>query len=98
MQKGKLLIADDHEVFRRGLRNILNGTFDIVAEAREGGEAVDKALRFKPDVVLMDVQMPGMNGIEAAREIKAQLPERCVSDGEIVVPDAQGTRLDFDAL
>ncbi len=70
----RVLIADDHEVFRRGLRDVLSQNFQIVAEAREGGEAIDKALHHKPDVVVMDISMPGMNGIDAAREIKGKLP------------------------
>lgn len=78
MLRSRILIADDHEVFRKGLRGLLEEDFDIVAEAREGGEAVDKALLYRPDVVVMDISMPGMSGIEAAREIKAKLPKTVI--------------------
>lgn len=75
MSQKTVLIADDHEVFRRGLRDLLSTRFEVVAEAHEGGEAVEKALLHTPDVVVMDVTMPGMNGIDAAKEIKSRLPK-----------------------
>ena len=73
----KLMIVDDHRVVREGLRMALEIEQDIevVAEAGDGAEAVDKARRLRPDVVLMDVAMPGMNGIDACQEIKDHLPE-----------------------
>jgi|SRR5229473_6118686 DNA-binding NarL/FixJ family response regulator len=71
----RVLIADDHAVWRRGLRDILEPAFTVVSEASEGGEAVDKALAFKPDVVVMDISMPGMDGISATRQIKEALPD-----------------------
>lgn len=69
----RILLADDHEVVRLGLRALLERKEDItvVAEASSGQEAVDKALNLKPDVVIMDVRMPGGNGIEACREIRS---------------------------
>src|SRR5581483_7170240 len=89
-----ILIADDHEVFRRGLRELLMKNFDVVAEAREGGEAVDKAMSHKPDVVVMDISMPGMNGIEAAREIKSKLPKT----GVVVISATDEDQQVFEAI
>jgi DNA-binding NarL/FixJ family response regulator len=68
-----VLVADDHPVFRQGLHALLDGVQDIelIGEAADGDEAVARALELKPDVVLMDVRMPGMNGIEATRKIVA---------------------------
>ncbi|GAB3921911.1 response regulator transcription factor [Kribbella albertanoniae] len=72
----RLVIADDHPIVRNGLRDLLLsvGGMDIVAEAATGDEAVQKALRYRPDVVLMDLQMPGLNGISATQEIVAADP------------------------
>jgi two-component system, NarL family, response regulator NreC len=72
----RVLLADDHTVVRRGLRILLEAEPDIevVAQARDGREAVVKALETKPDVVVMDVSMPELNGIESTRQITAQLP------------------------
>jgi DNA-binding NarL/FixJ family response regulator len=68
-----VLVADDHPVFRQGLATLLDGVPDIelIGEAADGDEAVTVALELKPDVVLMDVRMPGLNGIEATRRIVA---------------------------
>ncbi|MDQ3756828.1 MAG: response regulator transcription factor [Actinomycetota bacterium] len=72
----RVLIADDQALFRRGLYVVL-GTEDgieVVAEAENGEEAIDKARELAPDVVLMDVRMPRVNGIEAARQIRGDVP------------------------
>ena len=71
MESIRLLIADDHTLFRDGLRAVLNSMADteVVGEAATGDEAVAQASQLQPDVVLMDVQMPGVNGIEATRRI-----------------------------
>ena len=73
----RLLIVDDHEVVRQGLVAVLGRTpeFDVVAEAGTVAEAVDAARRFRPDLVVMDVRLPDGSGIEACREIRAELPE-----------------------
>jgi DNA-binding NarL/FixJ family response regulator len=76
----KVLLADDHAVVRTGLRLLLNREPDmqVVAEAAEGREAVRLAEQLTPDVVVLDVAMPNLNGIEAARQITAALPEVAV--------------------
>lgn len=68
----KILIADDHAIIRDGLKLILetNREFKVVAEANNGLEAINKAKDYEPDVVIMDIAMPGMNGIEATKRIK----------------------------
>ncbi|MCZ7666228.1 MAG: response regulator transcription factor [Chloroflexi bacterium] len=71
-KKIKIMLADDHAVVRSGLRMLLDAQPDmeIIAEAESGAEAVAKVKEHQPDIVLMDVEMPGMNGIEATRLIK----------------------------
>jgi DNA-binding NarL/FixJ family response regulator len=71
MEPIRVLIADDHTLFRDGLRALLRSLpeAEVVGEAATGDEAADRALELQPDVVLMDLQMPGTNGIEATRRI-----------------------------
>jgi PAS domain S-box-containing protein len=73
----RVLLADDHPVVRKGLADLLReqAGIDVVIEARDGQEAVDLALEARPDVVMMDITMPRMDGIDATRQIKAQLPQ-----------------------
>jgi DNA-binding NarL/FixJ family response regulator len=70
----KVLIADDHQLFREGLVNLISSAPDIevIAEAKDGKEATEKTKQLKPDVVLIDIGMPEMNGIEATRILKKQ--------------------------
>lgn len=71
-----ILLAEDHAVVRQGICALLNldGHFAIVGEARTGREAVEMAKRLKPDVILMDIAMPVLNGLEATRQIRAANP------------------------
>ena len=73
----RVLITDDHGVVRQGLRMFLSldGDLEVVGEARDGEEALRLARRLEPDVVLMDLLMPGMDGIEATRAIKTGMPD-----------------------
>lgn len=72
----RLLIVDDHEVVRQGLVALLDRRegFQVVAEAGNVAEAIEQARRFEPDIVIMDVRLPDGSGIEACREIRAELP------------------------
>ncbi len=77
MAKIRVLIADDHALVRDGIKALLGLTTDIevVGEARDGREAVEQARKLKPDIVLMDIAMPGLGGIEATLELKREAPE-----------------------
>src|SRR5690349_16573038 len=73
----RILIVDDHEVVRKGIRLILNDArpgWEICGEASNGVEAIDAATHLKPDVILLDITMPGMSGLEAASHISAPAP------------------------
>jgi DNA-binding NarL/FixJ family response regulator len=72
----RVLIADDHPLFRDGLRGLLEVRgIEVVGEARNGREAVEQTRRLHPDVVLMDLDMPEVNGLAATRLISAEMPE-----------------------
>lgn len=73
----RLLLVDDHPVVRKGTRDLLEGEADleVVGEAESGERAIEQARQLRPDVILMDVSMPGMNGIEATKRIKAEQPQ-----------------------
>ena len=75
----KILLVDDHEIVRRGVRQILEDHWQICGEAGNGEEAVVKALELKPDLILMDISMPRVNGIEATLRIrKLSLPVKII--------------------
>lgn len=72
----RVLLVDDHALFRDGIRSLLEARgVQVVGEAGDGQEAIDAAARLRPDVILMDITMPRMDGLEATRLIKARMPE-----------------------
>lgn len=77
MKKIKVLLADDHPMLRSGLKNVLmsDSRFEIVSEVSRGDDAVKESFLKKPDIVIMDVNMPGLDGIEATKQIKTRCPE-----------------------
>ncbi len=77
MTRHRILLVDDHEVVRLGLRALLerNPGFEVVAEAATAREAIDRTMAFNPDVVVMDIRLPGGSGIEACQEITSRFPE-----------------------
>jgi len=74
--KIKVLIVDDHKLFREGIITLLFSAenIEVIAQAEDGQDAIDKAKHFKPDIVLLDITMPRMNGIEATKKLKALTP------------------------
>jgi two-component system, NarL family, response regulator NreC len=80
MKKRRILLADDHGVVRKGLRFLLESEPDleVVGEAADGRQAVDLAAELKPDIIVMDIAMPRLNGIEATRQIVRDRPETSV--------------------
>jgi DNA-binding NarL/FixJ family response regulator len=91
----RILIADDHPLLRRGLRLLLENRagWTVVAEAQDGYEAIEAAIRTTPDIAIMDDAMPRMNGVESARRIRQRLPrtEICLlteSEDETVIAHA----------
>lgn len=78
MSKYRILIADDHEVVRQGLRAVVNShpSWEVCGEASDGWEAVAKAAELKPDVVALDIGMPNLNGLDAARQILRTEPRQ----------------------
>ena len=84
----RILIVDDHEVVRRGIRAVLEiePSFTLCGEAVDGSDAIEKAKALRPDVVVMDISMPSMNGVEATLQIK-----RFVPDTEIVIVSQHDT-------
>ncbi|HZZ16319.1 MAG TPA: response regulator transcription factor, partial [Candidatus Sulfotelmatobacter sp.] len=105
----RILVADDHEVARQGIRSLLesHAGWEVCAEAKDGREAVESATKFRPDVLLLDIGMPNLNGLDAARQILAMSPEArililTIHDSEQVVREvlaagAKGFLLKSDA-
>ena len=77
MKPTRVLLADDHRLVRAGIRSILEGVpgFEVVGEASDGPEALRLAREHAPDVVLLDIALPGMNGLEAAAQLKRERPD-----------------------
>ncbi|MEJ7606880.1 MAG: response regulator transcription factor [Bryobacteraceae bacterium] len=77
MVKIRVMLADDHTLFRQGIKTLISAEADleVVGEAANGNDAVDKAIESNPDVVLMDIGMPGLSSFEATRQIKKNRPE-----------------------
>ena len=91
----RILVADDHPIFRRGLRGLLESRpgWAVIAEAQDGYEAIEVALRIAPDIAIIDDAMPRMNGVECTRRIRQRLPkiEVCLltdSEDETVIAHA----------
>src|SRR5437899_11984548 len=77
MPKIRCLLTDDHTLFRQGVRRLLEteADFEVVGEASDAGDAIEKAREIRPDIVLMDIGMPGLSSFEAARQIRKNRPE-----------------------
>ncbi len=92
----RIILVDDHEVVRLGLKSLLsrNPQFEIIDEASTASEAVEKTLRLKPDIVVLDIRLPGKSGIEACREITSAQPETKV----IMLTSYAEDELLFDAI
>ncbi len=95
----RILIVDDHETVRRGVRALLSSRRDwvVCGEAGDGFEAVEKAKSLRPDVVLMDISMPRMDGVEATRIIRREVPESkiiIVSQNDPIVASSQAAEID----
>jgi len=76
MDRIRVLLVDDHQLFRRGVASLLAGREDIevVGEANNGAEALDRARELMPDVILMDIKMPQLDGLSATKQLKAEMP------------------------
>ena len=75
MKKPRLLLADDHTILVEGLKALLAPELDVVATAGDGRAVLEAAKEYQPDIVLLDISMPGLNGIEAARRLKQSNPD-----------------------
>src|SRR3990167_7005714 len=92
MGKIKILIADDHALFREGIRALLSSYNDleVAGEAADGSEAIEQVKKLRPDIVLLDIAMPGLGGLEATLELKKLFP-----DVKILILTQFGSRSPF---
>ncbi|HKO57523.1 MAG TPA: response regulator transcription factor [Thermoanaerobaculia bacterium] len=91
----RILIADDHPLFRDGLRSLLQSQgHEVVGEARDGKQAIDLAVSLRPDLVLMDVAMPELDGVSATRELTARQPDIKV----VILTASEQNETLFDAI
>src|SRR5436309_4552086 len=75
MPKPRVILADDHPLILEGLHRVLEGEYDIVANALNGQEAIEQVSSLRPELVILDIGMPIVNGLEAARRLTADVPE-----------------------
>jgi DNA-binding NarL/FixJ family response regulator len=75
----RIMVVDDHELMRRGIRNLLESTgHEVCGEAVDGGDAIIKARELKPDIIIMDLSLPTVSGLEATRRILYMLPQTAI--------------------
>jgi two-component system, NarL family, nitrate/nitrite response regulator NarL len=96
----RILVADDHEVMRLGIRNLLEAVpkWSVCAEASNGQEAIERAIACEPDIVIMDITMPVMNGLEAAKVISRSRPDIPVILFSLHLSDEMISSLDRAAI
>jgi DNA-binding NarL/FixJ family response regulator len=92
----RVLLADDHALFRQGVASLLAAErdFEVVGQAVDGQQALEMARELMPDVILMDVSMPVMDGLEATRRIKAEMPDVRI----VILTVSYGERTLFEAI
>jgi DNA-binding NarL/FixJ family response regulator len=89
MRRATILIADDHTIVREGLERLLTDSFDVVGTVSDATQLIEMAKRLRPDIIVTDISMPGLSGIEALRRLKADRPETRVivltmhADGDV---------------
>jgi two-component system response regulator NreC len=97
----RILIIDDNELVRRGVKELISSerSWEVCGEARDGAEGIEKARELHPDVILLDISMPGMNGLEVARHLRQDSQETIIlimsqNDASQLLPGAIAARAD----